>query len=198
MKLWTIQSLARWERLQRDGVLQASRFDSELFNPSAYLWMTDELKKRVGEPPEGAAVPLWAWYQWQGTTRARPDLRARAHVEKGEKAVRLEIEVPDHQVLLSDFQLWHIPLNSGVLARTEAEVDAFDAELAKAGLAFKMAEALMDPDFGPRIRKGWELIFDLEFSDPYFTCPMEEKSIQAVFWQLRLEQVRAVTHFSGR
>ena len=42
---------------------------------------------------------------------------------KGRKLCRIELEIPDNQVLLSDFDEWIIILNECLLADTEEEDD---------------------------------------------------------------------------
>ena len=38
--------------------------------------MVDQMKIRLGPPPESWYFPIWAWYQWEGEKRRKPDLRA--------------------------------------------------------------------------------------------------------------------------
>ena len=40
------------------------------------------------------------------------------HLPKGERGVRLELQVADDRVLLSDFDLWHYVLNYWYLPET--------------------------------------------------------------------------------
>ncbi len=72
--------------------------------------MVGQMQIRLGEPPAGVTYPIWAWYQWQDAKRRLPDLRCRAHLGKGEVGVRIEFTKPAGQILLSDFDLWHLPL----------------------------------------------------------------------------------------
>ena len=87
-----------------------------------YNWLVLQMKKRIGDPPEGVIYPVWAWHT-QRSKRHKPDLRSErwANGYDGEKFVCLEIEVPDEQVLLSDFDLWSLILLDSIITETEEE-----------------------------------------------------------------------------
>ena len=66
MKLWTIQHKAAYEEMLRTGVLRAnSAYIFEEFFRDSYDWMVEQMKKRIGNPPDGVELPVWAWYQWE-------------------------------------------------------------------------------------------------------------------------------------
>ncbi len=48
------------------------------------------------------------------------------------------------------------------------------------------------------LEQSWERIFDLSWNNPDFTYAQVEKSIQAVLWELYLDDVIAVEHFRAR
>lgn len=108
MRLWTIQPLAVWQTLERDGVFHSDPAQSEFRDDYAegYDWIVRRLRQHVGPEPEGCKLPIWAWYQWHGTARPKPDLRKLRHDCIGEW-VRIEVEINDENVLLSDFIPWH-------------------------------------------------------------------------------------------
>jgi hypothetical protein len=193
MRLWTIQTVAAWETLQTTGMLRA---DPRLADPdfaAAYRWMVKQMRQRLPRPSFAATVPLWAWYQWEGTHRPRPDLRSRSHMPAGQRAVRIEFELDDDRVLLSDFDLWHIVLNNWYIARSEAEYEAFEARL-------DAQEDPLAPDAALQreIRDSWPRIFDLDWNDPYFAIDARHRPIQATFWELPLDAVRKADFFTGR
>jgi len=45
-----------------------------------------------------------------------PDLRSCGHLPRGIPGIRLELEVEEERVLLSDFSMWHAVLNQTYLA----------------------------------------------------------------------------------
>jgi len=159
------------------------------------------MEQRIGPRPRPSIYPLWAWLQWRGIAHRKPDLCSPGHLPDGTRGVRLACEVSDDQLLLSDFQLWHVPLNYGYLALTEAEDKAFEAELVSHGIVDTPGEPLSDPIYHQRILDSWEPIFDLDTvhsKDWLGGETREEKSIQATFWSLSLSQVREVTVFTSR
>lgn len=185
MRLWTIQPKSWYDTLCRKGVIHCDEEIAGLtgddFFSESYLWMAEQMAKRIGPPPEGVRFPIWAWHthEWM---RQRPVLDKEAAEGYGEAPVCIEIEVPENQVLLSDEESWYFVLNDiyNPNAFNEKEYDegmaAFDA---------------LDPDAALLAkRKSWELVFDVS---PYKSEWMDRgRYIQACFWELRLEQVVAV------
>src|ERR1051326_8759863 len=154
MIVWTIQADYVWEMLQRDGILYGPEtVDDWLFWRTAYDWMVEQMERRIGPGPKPGAYPLWAWYQWDGAARRRPDLRSALHVPGGTKAVRIEFDIAEEQILLSDFSAWHVPLNYGYLALNEAEAEAFEAEVAQQGIPWEPAKLLPAPIYHAKILK---------------------------------------------
>src|SRR5437016_2513700 len=129
MRLWTIQTEEAWRQMQEMGCLRADAayMDQDFIQP--YVWMAEQMERCIGPRPKGVEYPVWGWYQWAGENRARPDLRASAHLPKGRRGVRIEFEIAGQLVLLSDFDLWHFPLNYWYLPASEQDDKAFEEEL---------------------------------------------------------------------
>ena len=174
-----------------------SRCVDNFFLP-AYQWLSQQMRIRVGSPPTNDALPVWAWYQWQGKKKNKPDLRSGGHLPKGERGVRLELEVGDHRVLLSDFELWHYVLNYWYLPLSEEDGETFEATLEQHALSFFQTKPLPDPKFHQVIVSSWQCIFDISWSAKGITRPRKEKSIQAILWEIRLEDVRSVQEFVAK
>jgi len=207
MLVWTIQSYQVWEKLQQDGLLYGPGPDLiGLGDESwewriAYEWIAEQMERRIGKRPKPDMYPLWAWYQWRDATHRKPDLRSPDHLAPGTRGVRLACEIPNDQILLSDFMLWHHALNYGYLSLSQAEEEAFEAELALRGVIHTYEEPLSDPISHQKILDSWQRIFDLESGgDPDWLGDQrqEEKAIQGTFWQLSLDQVREITVFTSR
>lgn len=203
MKLWTIQEEVFWERLEYDGSivadpeLVASGFSNgcEQFS-LAYEWMVQRMAEKIGRPfPE--ALPLWAWQQWCGEHRARPDLRSSAHLPKGERGVRIEFEADPDSVVLSDFDLWHFPLNCSYIGESEEDCDSFDEELEAAGHKWAQGPPL-DPVHRKRFEDSWNRVFDLDSDDWLHNHGRSDKSIQATLWRIPLDAVVDVRRFTAR
>ena len=142
--------------------------------------------KRIGDKPTGVEYPVWAWYQWEGE-RKKPDLRSErwGNGWKGDRFACMEIDIPEQDVLLSDFDLWSIMLNNGLLSETEEE--SIELE--------KKYNLLSEQKKWEMKSKNWEGVFDLS--------PLENgwiirgDSIQATFWELRIDQIRSVRMFTS-
>ena len=177
MILWTIQHEMAYEKMKDTGVLRADEaYVLEDVFKTAYPWMAKQLEPRIGKAPEGIVFPVWAWYQWEGK-RKRPDMRVhgRGWGEKGTPIVLLTIDVPDHLVLLSDFDYWHCVLNDGDIIFPFDEFAIYSEE---------------------EKQKSWENIFDI-------TCSFDEEdhrflTTQATVWEVKREWVKKAEHFISR
>ena len=209
MRIWTIQPAEVWSSLQDKKVMYACAALGEMLAwlPPAwehlsqpptcpYEWIVQEMRERVSQHPI-AKYPWWGWYRWNGVSRARPDLRAHAWwYPNGESNVRIELEIPDHHVLLSDYQDWHGVLGGWFHSYSKSEDDAFDRRLDSAGI--DSHDVLREEPFRSEVLASWQRIFDLEGGDPEWLWPPDRREIQATFWELRFDQVQEVTHFKGR
>ncbi|QQZ28049.1 DUF3841 domain-containing protein [Thiothrix subterranea] len=197
MKVWTIQEPIIWETLQAQGVWRTSfPYVCDAW-PVAYRWMAKQLALRSEPSSFDEQAPIWVWSQWNGVKKTKPDLCSRGYLMPGTSAVRLELDIDENRVLLSDFLLWHIPLNNGYIGRSGRDAKQFDKALSKAGL-WRESLSLLPQEWRSRIEDSWVRIFDLAWEDRYFVTAMADKSIQGVMWELRLEDVRDVTHFVAR
>ncbi len=198
MTLWTIQSIAAWKILQREQVLFADQRYSEDLFLDAYRWMAKQMEQRIESKSEIMSLPLWAWYQWDGIERRKPDLRSSGHLPKGQRGVRIEFEQSDKGVLLSDFDLWHYVLNYWYLPRTVADGEAFEAELSEHNLSFFKMKPLPVRAYHQRIEDSWNRIFDLDWGEEKISEPYAKKQIQATFWKLHFDQIKDVQVFTAR
>lgn len=194
VRLWKLASAALYDTLRREGVLyfdpgHLSDRDDWFFWEQPYRWMGEQMRQRLLPPAAAGRYPWWAWHRWDRRS-PRPDLRARWSNHwwpAGTLCVRLELELPACEVLLSDFEAWHAVLNDHYLAFTEEEWDAWDA-LPESQRSRSALEA------------SWERVFT--FRD----WPLEAQHlygqpgarIQACFETLRLCDVRAVTYYRSR
>lgn len=192
MRLWTIQGIEIYEQLQRDGVAYCTKpawSDDEKFM-KAYNWMADEMRQRIGEPPvKEIRFPLWAWYQFNSAKSKKPP-RSWLDIQEGVSAY-MEIEIPDNEVLLSDFMNWHNVLNQYTLTnwkRIDKKIDLLEKEAGKS-LSFDDYPVEIQKE----IEKSWEAIFDLDRRDKEVgRTHKRNRSIQATFWMLKPESVISV------
>lgn len=154
-------------------------------------------------PPNRIRYPIWAWYQWEGK-RKRRDMRESGYAKRGEKIVQLTIEVNDKDVLLSDFDLFHYPLNYWYLPLDESDASAFERDYINVGFTWhdlknfqiQSQEMLL---FREKIIRSWDRIFDLgRKDDGWLYGSIETKSIQATLWQVNLKQVIKAEVFNAK
>lgn len=187
MILWTIQSKEVYELIEETGVYHCD-FSKSAFTHCVkqYNWLAEQMKKRMGEPPEGVSYPVWAMYKWEDK-RKKPDLRRErwSNGHKGEHFVCMEIDIPDNKVLLSDFDGWSVILLDGLISDTENESIVLE----------KRYNNLSKNEKWKMMIENWERVFDITpFENDWI---IRGSSIQATFWELRIEDIRNVRFFEG-
>lgn len=185
MILWTCQEEAVYNELLKTGVYRCDINLSSMKDCcEKYDWLVRQMKQRIGPPPEQVTYPVWAIYQ-QDDKRRKPDLR-RERWEvgcDGERFACIEIEIPDRDVLLSDFDAWCMLLSDFLISDTEQEDRCLEAQY----------EALSPSEKRRMKEKNRERVFNLSPLNNGWARRGYE--IQATFWELRLEQVRDVRFF---
>jgi len=191
MRLVTIQDKAAYDDLCVKGVLRCNPNLAEWLHKkefrSSYDWLIEQMKQRIGEPPDGVSYPIWAWYLIDGKP-AKVDLRRTEFNNYKGEHYALTIEVPDDIVLLSDEENWHYVLNNWFLglAINDTEYDREQAWL----------ESLPKNEQQYEKQKSWKRIFDIS---PLNTdWHRRGFYVQATFWELRKEQIVSVRQFFGR
>ena len=193
MKLWTIQGIDIYEQLQRNGVAYCTKPSFLGDEPAilhSYHWMAEQMRKRIGEPPIGGIeYPMWAWYQYNSAKSNKPP-RSILDLEEGISAY-MEIEIPDNEVLLSEFSNWHAVLNECPISgwrKIDKKTDVLDKE---AGRRLSFSEYPIE--IQKEIEESWEAIFDLDRRDEEVGRKHKSnRSIQATFWLLKPEHIQSV------
>lgn len=98
---YTIHSRRTWKNFLEQGFLEGHR-DFAMF-PKQYEWLMQETAIRL--PNYNGVYPVWLW------TEIPPEYRSSNSMVARKKYVLLTIELEEKDVLLSDFEAWHIPLN---------------------------------------------------------------------------------------
>ena len=187
MILWTIQPVEVWNLIQDTGVYRCDPDGSTMIEmefQEKYKWLCGKMTERIGPPPEGVVLPVWAWYRQNGK-HAKPDLRSErwGYGHGDEDYTCIELEIPDNQVLLSDFDLWHSVLNNWLISYTEEE----DNEI------HEYYDNLPSEEQVIYMEKNWDRIFDVSLLDNDWICRGEW--VQATFWELRKDMIRDVRFF---
>lgn len=192
MQLWMIGRAPLVDCLRDAGELTVDPAQTEPGFSAAYAWLRGAMRRRI---PGYRGGPLWwGWHTIDSVVGKRPDLRQRywAGTPWGSPWVRLGLEVPDEDVLLCDFDLWHAVLNEGYCAVDEAEYDAWYARYA--GTCPED-----DPQMRAALEASWERIFVGErvAFDPAWVGRLHKRA-QGTFEVLRWRDVHAVTYFRSR
>lgn len=195
MRLWTIQSEAAWNELNEHGELRGSIAYADRDFLPAYEWIAAQMAARIRPPDDGSSLPIWGWQQCDGKRR-RPDLRQSAHLPRGTRGVRIEIDISDDEVLLSDFELWHYVLNYWYLPGSECDAERFESTHGREVHSWRKPPT--NPVVDRLIRASWERIFDLEWFEQDIAVPRADKSIQAAFWRLECGHVVRADSFTAR
>ena len=192
MRLWTMQPVEVYNILMKDGVFTCN--PDKVCEPSfldRYGWMNAKLNEKDTKP-ENVEYPIWAWFRFDSKEK-KPDLRHSCYGNRGDKMVCMELEVTDEKVLLTDFDLWHFPLNDWWLDTsmfkhgfTEEEYD----------LNHKLFKGLSKEEQRQEKEKSWDMALDIEpFESEWISKGMY---VQAVFWELKREYVKKVWFFTAR
>ena len=201
MRLWSVQPEKVYQTVMESGVYRCDPYQSDMLKPmdyeekdgielnrqfgDAYDWLVRQMEKRIGPRPEGVIYPVWAWYLFGGENKL--DLRRErwSTGNPGERFACIRLEVPDEEVLLSDFGKWHYVLNRWPISDSEEEADRLDAYL----------ENMSDGDKEMFFSKNWEKIFDTELFQNEWTS--QGFDVQATFWELKREYVQGVRYFTA-
>lgn len=201
MQLWTVQPIEWYEKLIKDGIICGDRkyIDKDWeFALTGYHWLMKKMDELIGRRPFPECYPVWSWYQYHNSKRRKPDLRNKAFLQKGKKGVRLEINKNDHEVLLSDFMLWHYPFSyHSFIGQNEKESLEFDQMQEDRNLSNQPFEKQPE-NIQQKIIKSWDRVLDMNFDDPYHTTSKEDKSLQATFWTLSVQEIVKVEEFTAR
>ncbi|PFJ33196.1 DUF3841 domain-containing protein [Bacillus thuringiensis] len=168
---YTNQTIEAYRELEKNGYLKGDKKFIYLDFLPSYQWMVEQMDKRINN---NGSFPIWLW-------KEKPDLNEEGHFPKGTKSVCLTVEIPDDNVLLSDFDTWHYILNTWFLPLSEEEDDLFEA--GKLNISME---------------QSWERIFDFELlrkSEIWSEYPLD---IQGVTPIIRKEQIIDIEHFIAK
>lgn len=170
-KYYTIHPRRLWKKFLKQGYIVG---DMEYaMYPKQYKWMMEQMINRL--PNYQGECPIWLW------TEHPPFYRYGYAMTSRKKYVLLTVELNDGDVLLSDFDAWHIPLNNGT----------FNDDGVQSYSDFKSQRNSNYSD--------WEKIFDFEWLKKHFH---ENESVlmnlQGTTGKIAIENVVAVKHFTTK
>ena len=206
MRLYTVQPLKVYDSLVEGHPYEArprEAPDSPLNDVrnngwlKAYDWLrVQRATKGIAPAQDPAVYPVWAWCQWGGPRRRKPDLRTQSlrRWAAKDRHVLLTLEVPDALVQLSDCDAWHWCLNYWFLGRPR-EVQRFEKAYAALNLSYYKQKPLPDRGLGARLRASWQGIFDLSRARCLLETRKRDQIVQAAFWRIEPGQVTAAVEF---
>lgn len=201
MRVYTIQTIVFYEELLHNGVAYCNR-ESEWCRDCKvqYDWMAEQMRKRIGGPPiPEIKYPVWVWLQYNSKKAPMPPMSPKEIPSRHEEAVMLELDVPEDAVLLSDLDLWLLPLNHWAI-NNKREDKLLYKKLGlyeeKHGKCYEMHE--YPEEIRRKIFDSWDRVFDLDIRDRYITTARRQnRSIQGTIWLLRKEWLK-VAHIFNR
>ena len=187
MRIWTIQPIALWEQIERDGESTIDLWPefSDGYIPRSYLWLVTQLKQR--KDSFRGLLPWWCYCR-------KPDLRLhRFGRTAGEKRVRIELEVAEDDVATFPIWAWHTVYCQDYLAFSKRQYDAWQKQLRR--VVSEDDDRTRPPEpLRSELYKSWERLFN-----PRLPAESWEGNWSAdregVIEVLQLTDVRNVTHF---
>lgn len=160
----------------------------------SYHWISEQMDQKIRMRPEPDTYPTWAYYQWYGPNKKKPDLRytgARCFAENRTCAL-MTLEIPDDQVLLSEYDAWHFVLNGSYLGNEKRSDEIWD---------FKFENKFHNYEDYPiwlkkEIEESWLTVFDFKKSRELLEFTEDQQIIQATFWEIKPEYLKEAVKFN--
>lgn len=121
MRLFYVQQKAAYESLKRDG-----RFHVTVpyagngiggFDLWSYDWLVGKMEDKIGKRPDGMTYPIWAWFRQEFRNEFTLDIRD--YGMPGDELVLLELEIPEKNVVLTDYDKWCVLINEWPVIKSE-------------------------------------------------------------------------------
>lgn len=188
MRLWTRQHVSVWEEIKKEHRYFAKKEHIQLKNDTIsdyylelYHWYIKRAEKIV--PRENKdQYPIWASTAYEN----------RLHV--AEDTYLLELEVPEDQAVITDFDKWGYVVNYWYVPKNKGDEKAHNEELKKLGIGDESAIVMghkgnFYPLLRDKILKSWDRIFEIESHERVMT--------QATLWEIKEAWVMKVENHLG-
>ena len=159
----------------------------------SYDYMSEQLFLK--DKNRKSKYPLWFWYEVEGSKDIMKNDKMFFYCHEGRFYV-LECMIDEKRVLLSDFDLWHCVLNGVPAFDDEKEDKEFDEYLFNNDIKYHDIFVKNDQkilDVKHKVYESWKNIFNLSCNSKY--SRYENKTIQAVTWELFLDDVVKIHKF---
>lgn len=194
MKVYTLQHIDVLKTLNKTGVYYTNEaYICEETFKEAYNWLNSMGYKYRPKTWHGTR-PVWLWLK-------RPDMRLYRYIStpnapKREVQVLLTFDIPESELLISEFGLWHSVLNSFPVAVNEKDSRKWDKILKPYGGYFSEK---VPKTVKAAVLKSWEKILKIKedsfknFSKKWIG---EELQFQAITPCLKAEYLVKVEKFT--
>lgn len=163
---------------------------------AAYEWLAGQMAARGLPRPAPDVFPVWAWLQWAGPARAKPDLRSaclKSWARDG-RHVLMSLEVEPTEALVHDYDAWHWCLNYWYLA-PEHRRRAFERHCKRRGGSYYDCKPHPDPACHAGIQASWAAIFEPEKARKLLQTRKRDQQLQATLWTLQPHHVVQAVEF---
>jgi hypothetical protein len=205
MKIYSFQPILIVQKILKNGIVYSKKdmvfppqeIKLASFFQSAYDWMNQKLKEKIVKPKQ-ADYPFWGYFQWSGVQHTKPDLRSsEAHQYcKKQPYCLLTLEIPEIEILLSDYDAWHFVLNRWYFTSNSLR-EMKEQELNQQGFSLYRQEQLPKETLD-LIQSSWNHIFDLKQSAIFLETSIKQTTIQANFWSISKEYLQTIVLFDGK
>lgn len=182
MILWTFQPYSVYKQIVQAGEYICNpdkspmlEMDNDNHFRDAYEWMGNQMKEKIGSKPANVIFPVWAWYRW-GYKHQPPRFDAEA---KNAITVCLKLKISDSEVLLSDFDMWHMVLGKSYIGDAKSQKE-FDRE-------YVWFDNLPKDKANKIMRQSWQKIFNI--TPRYGKWDMNGGYVQGCFWKSKKEYI---------
>ncbi|MFO1442898.1 DUF3841 domain-containing protein [Bacillus sp. Bva_UNVM-123] len=176
MRVYTVQRIEAYREMREKGYLIGKEKYAWDYFEKPYKWMVSKMKTRIPNF-KGENYPIWVW-------KRRPNRNEKALFKRGTRGVILTLEIPDDQILFSDFDSWHSVLNNSPVCDNEEDWEKY-----------------LKDEYNYPVEETWEKIFDFEYlrnGDKDWRGEFNEEWIQGVTPRISMEQVKKVNRFIAK
>lgn len=181
MIVYTVTSINFLENILENKPIQYEKEKSKNFHifSNAYLWISKKLSEKVYLFCEDL-TPIWFWYKIDGKEVSYDKIEMMG--ERSKPYLIIQYKVDLDEVLLSDYQRWHMALNQSFLALNEEERDFWDS------LLDERPFSLLKDDEKKIIIDSWSrCIYPTQASEIWE--PSEYADIQGCLWKIDQKQI---------
>lgn len=205
MILKTIQPLHILAQINSDtNTIIAPKYeeDNDLGFTLAFDWLKNEMKKRNLSVPQQEMFWAWEYSTRQNKRICQEVIKSQInYCEENGGGVIITLNKPDNEVLLSDYELWHYPLNYWRIPQSEEDEKVWDKLIEQEDYNFYKHKPLTKNS--EMVTDTWSAALALvkHCSKNHYVFNLSKKQlkvigiskkqtqIQATFWSFKKEEI---------